>query len=193
MPINDTVAVIEIDFNNENLSSDFILQGRIPLQYSVKINDFKHAVLCRIEGKNRIVEDRIRYHQHNRISSDSIISGIKITDFNKDGNEDLICFVYNNDMEGAIIYLNNPSQQKLIKLWNTADSTDFWVYPIFDESSNTIKCNFRDDDQGELLESIYMLENFTAIPVSKHQKGYVKSKKFDNRYIGTNNEWVLVK
>jgi hypothetical protein len=192
-PINDTLAVIEIDFKNENLSSDFVLQGKIPLHYSVKMNDFKHTVLFRIQGENKAIEDEIKYPQRNHISSDSIISGIKITDFNKDGNEDIVCYVYGYYMEGAIIYLNNPSQGKLVKLWNTAEATDFWVNPVFDQSNNTIKCNYNDPDHGELFESTYVFENFTTTPVSKHQKGYVKNKRFDNRYIGEDNKWVLVK
>lgn len=191
-PINDSLPVVLIDFKNENLSSDFILQGKTQLHYAVEMKNYDYITLYKIENEKVKIET-LKYPVRSQFSSDTIFSGLRITDFNKDGNEDLLCLTHSNYMTGVIIYLNDPSQQKLIKLYNTAESSYFWVNPVFDESNNMIKCHYEDNEHGDFFESTYTLKDFTATAISKHHKGYVKDKEFDNRYEVQNNKWVIVK
>jgi hypothetical protein len=123
-----------------------------------------------------------------------LVSNFKIIDFDHDGNEDLLCWVFSN-INGnvwTIIYLYDPKQQKLVKLQNTVDHTDIWNDPEYRLKTSTINCSLYGSAFGNSEESSYKLEkNHSVIPLKKHIESRSQESVIDYKYVGEKGKWKL--
>lgn len=185
-----------IYWNKENLISEFILEGDTPLKYAIKLENDSIAALLAFNNGKWIEEDKIVHDSWplRRIDGKKIISEFKITDFNKDGNEDLLCWVMSN-MNGnvwTIVYLNDPIQQKLVKLWDIADDTDIWDRPEYETTTGSIHTTLEGSAYSHSAEATYKLEGLIAKPLEKHYQDRSSAINFrDDYYKGNNGKWEL--
>ncbi|MDV6167237.1 hypothetical protein R1T16_02295 [Flavobacterium sp. DG1-102-2] len=122
----------------------------------------------------------------------------KITDFDRDGNEDLVCWTHTNvnGNEWTNIYLNDPKTKSLVKLENADE--DVWASPEFDKLTNTIMCNTVSGAFGKSYISTYTLEGLIAAPISKKETDFSQiannpsDTAFLRTYKGENGLWKLV-
>ncbi|TRW25766.1 hypothetical protein FMM05_05965 [Flavobacterium zepuense] len=194
----DTTSAFGIDWKKENLVSDFVLKGNIPLHYSIKIINDTTASLSQFHNDKSTFQENIYISEWTiRVITDShIISEFKITDFDKDGDEDLTILVASN-MNGndwTSIYLNDSAQNKLVNLYDMADNTAIWNRPEFDSDTGIIHCTLDGSAYGASEESTYKLDNLIAIPLKKsRQERYKRNSTTDFDYIGENGKWKLVR
>lgn len=187
--------VNEINWKKERPVSEFMLKGESPLKYSVTLENDSTAVLShyslgkwKVQEKIAISEWTLRY-----VENKEIISEFKITDFNSDGNEDLICWTHTNinGNEWVVIYLNDPVKKQLSKLWDDAGETDTWDRPVYDPETGYISTQLDASAYGISEESIFLLDGLTAIPVSKHEQDRTSDIITDKYYFGNNGKWEL--
>jgi len=123
----------------------------------------------------------------------------QITDFNHDGNEDLIFYVGVN-VHGsldAVLFLSDRKTKKLIKLYNTPEGTDVWDTPEYNPKTGIITCNRMAGNAGLSFISTYKLKGFTAKPLAKEVKDYTNlngetSKGYsESTYTGKKGKWFL--
>lgn len=193
----DTTTVDGIDWKRENLISEFTLKGKFPLRYSVRLLNDSEALLSQYNNSKWVVQDTIEISgwTSSYIEGNTIISKFKITDFDKDGNEDLTCWIFTN-MHNDIsttIFLNNPKQQKLIKLYDFAEDTDVWMDPKYDSKSKKMYCLDYTGLYGLQSESTYKLINQLAIPITKtvidtNDPALI----IEQEYKGKNGKWHLI-
>jgi hypothetical protein len=131
-----------------------------------------------------------------RIEGAQVISEFKITDFDNDGDEDLICWTSTN-INGnmwTVIFLNDQRQQKLVKLYNFADDTDIWNRPEFDIETGIINCTLDGSAYGASEESSYKLNYLTPVPLIKERQERYNSRYIEDFYFkGKKGKWQLVK
>ncbi|OYQ47212.1 hypothetical protein CHU92_01110 [Flavobacterium cyanobacteriorum] len=166
---SDTLSVDGIDWEKENLTSEFTLRGKTQLLYAIKIENDTTAKLLINEKEKWVVQENIPITGWalRRIDKDVIFSEFKIKDFDKDGDEDLICWV-NSNMNGnvwTIIFLNDQKTQKLVKLWDSAEETDIWDDPVYDNRKKIIECELYSGVYGFQYKSTYKLNDLEAIPI----------------------------
>ena len=191
---NDT-GVSDINWEKEDPVSEFTLKGEKPLKYSVTLENDSTAVLSQNVGGKWVLQERIPISEWtiSRLENKAIISEFKIADFNQDGNEDLICWTHTNinGNEWVVIYLNNPVKGKLSKLWDDAGETDIWDRPVYNPETAYISTQLDGSAYGTSEESIFLLDQFEAIPVSKHEQDRNDEIIIDKYYIGNNGKWDL--
>ena len=139
----DTTSVDGIDWKKEKLSSEFTLKGKNEIRYSITVKNDSVAQLSKYDGEKFVFQESINITDWaiSRGENNTIISEFKITDFDEDGNDDLICWVSTN-VNGniwTVIYLNIPEEKKLKKLYS-ADGTDVWDAPVYDSKTKIISC-----------------------------------------------------
>lgn len=188
-------GISDINWKKERPVSEFTLKGEKPLKYSVTLENDSTAVLSRFTGGKWILQERIAISEWaiSRIEDKAIISEFKITDFNLDGNEDLVCWAFTNinGNEWDLIYLNNDQKGQLVKLWNDADETDIWDRPVFDAETGYISTQLDGSAYGSSEESLFLLDKFEAIPIGKHEQDRNDEIIIDKYYIGNNGKWDL--
>jgi hypothetical protein len=140
----DSISATGIDWKKEKLISEFTLSGSRPLRYSLTLKNDTIAILSRYNNRKWELQEEMAYTDWavSRIEGAQVISEFKITDFDNDGDEDLICWTSTN-INGnmwTVIFLNDQRQQKLVKLYNFADDTDIWNRPEFDIETGIINC-----------------------------------------------------
>lgn len=195
---SDRLTIDGIDWSKEKTISEFTLKGTTSLEYSVQIENDTTALLSYKEnGKWKFQEKLgITGWAISRIDNDKIISEFKIVDFDKDGDEDLTCWV-NSNMNGniwTIILLNDQKSRRLVKLYNTADDTDIWDRPEFDKQKSIINTTLDASLFGISNEATYRLENVSVFPLKKYEENRSSGKYIlENEYIGNNSKWKLVK
>lgn len=188
----------EIDWNREKPVSEFTLNGKTPLRYSVALKNDTIAVLSQFYDGKWELQENISYTEWavSRIENNKIISEFKITDFDNDGDEDLVCWA-NTNVNGnvwTVIFLNDQNTKKLVKLYNTADNTDIWDMPQYDAATGTINCTLNGSAYGASEESSYKLENITAKPITKsRQDRYDSEEIIDIDYVGKSGKWEIIK
>jgi hypothetical protein len=125
--------------------------------------------------------------------------GYMITDFNHDGNQDLI-FYLGIDVHGsteALIFLSDRKAKKLIKLQNTAEGTDIWDTPEYDPKTGIITCRRISGNAGMHFTSTYKLKGFTAQPLKKEVRDFTNvngetGKGYsESTYTGKKGKWKL--
>ena len=191
----DTTTVDGINWQKEKLVSEFTLKGEKSVKYSIAVENDSTAMLSRYNNGKWLLQEKIKMSDWTlrRVENKAIISGFKITDFNKDGNEDLICWTHTNinGNEWVLVYLNDVKNQKLVKLWNDAEETDIWDRPEYDEATGFISIQRDGSAYGTSDESIFLLDGFSASPVSKHYQDRSEETIIDYYYVGDNDKWEL--
>ncbi|AWH85736.1 hypothetical protein HYN59_11730 [Flavobacterium album] len=194
---NDTMSITGIQWEREKPSSEFTLKGKVPVKYSLQLENDTIAKLVWHNGKKDIFQEMIHHigWPIRRIDGKNIISEFKITDFDKDGDEDLLCIVASN-MNGnqwTIIYLNDQNQTKLVKLLNNADNTDIWDNPHYDNKTKLIECELFSGAYGIQSNYTFRLEKHNAIPVYKEERDLTNEEPVIQEFVGENGEWKLKK
>ena len=185
----------EIDFKKEKPKSKFELKGKIPLQYSFHLENDSIASLYQFKNDEFQLIDKLNYQPiFWAFDNNNLISNFKIIDFDNDGDDDLICWVFSNinGNEWSIIYLNDQKQQKLVKLYNKADNTSIWSKPQYDKQTNIINTELFGSAFGISEESSYKLNSdLSIIPLKKHLQDRTQNNIIDYEYIGRNGKWKL--
>ncbi len=188
----------EVDFSKEQPESEFILHGDIPLTYRFKLQNDTIAILYKIVDHKSVHTEAMGYQSYFLYRDDDgyLHSNFKITDFDKDGDEDLLCWIYSN-MNGnvwTIIWLNDQKTQKLVKLYNTADDTEIWDRPEYDPAKQIINTTLDAGVYGISNEATYKLEGLTAIPLRKYEENRSQVIHIiQNEYVGKRGKWKLRK
>jgi hypothetical protein len=188
-------SVEDISWGKERAVSEFTLQGSTPAKYSIAIENDSTAVLSRFTAGKWIQQEKIHILEWTlrRVEDKTVISDFKIIDFDKDGNEDLVCWVFTNinGNEWDFVYLNDDQNGKLVKLWDHAGETDIWDRPVYDPETGYISTQLDGSAYGTSEESLFLLDKFEAIPVSKHVQDRTQEIITDHYYIGNNGKWEL--
>lgn len=196
----DTTSIDGIDWKKENLTSEFTLKGKNNLRYSININNDSIARLSRFDGEKFIFQENISITDWtiSRTENNTIISEFKIIDFNKDGNEDLVCWVGTN-VNGnvwTVIYLNIPEKKKLEKLYS-ADGTDIWDAPAYDSKTKIISCELVSGAYGFNSTYTHKLVNYIAIPLERENRNYTSVNAETGEgaiietFVGEKGKWKL--
>lgn len=186
----------DIDFTKEKPKCEFTLKGKISLKYSFHLESDSTATLHHFKNHKFQLQETLNFQPYLwHLNENLLYSNFKIIDFDDDGDEDLVCWVYSNvnGNEWTVIFINDQKQQKLVRLYNTADQTDIWDTPRFDKKTNIINTEFYGSVFGESGESSYkLLNNGTVIPLKKHYQDRTGKKIYDYKYIGKNGKWKLI-
>lgn len=186
----------EIDYSKGKPKCEFTLKGKIPLKYTFYLENDSTASLHQFK-KNKLQRQESLHYQPFmwQLENNVVMSNFKVTDFDRDGDEDLLCWVFSNvnGNEWTIIFINDQKQQKLVRLYNTADKTDIWDRPQFDKKTNTINTELYGSVFGTSEESSYRLQNgLTVIPLKKHYQDRTGKRIYDYEYVGKNGKWKLI-
>ena len=186
---------------NKKLRAEFILKGKFPSKYSIEIKNDSISILSKYENNKWKCIDTISHMFQIIDTNEIMLPSFKIVDFDNDGNQDLVCWVFTN-VNGngwSIIYLNNPEQKKLCLLWNSAEKNDrIWDSPVYNMKDSTINCILISGTYGLSFESKYKLKNYIAFPIEKQETDYTQLKNdgsggIDRLYIGKGRKWKLIK
>lgn len=185
----------DIDFTKEKPECKFELKGKIPLKYSFRLQNDSVVSLYQIK-KNKIqFQEKMNYQPFLwHLDKGMVFSNFKIIDFDNDGDEDMVCWVFSNinGNEWTIIFINDQKQQKLVRLYNTADNTDVWNKPRFNKKTRVINTELYGSAYGTSEESSYSLKSdLTIIPLKKHFQDRTEKYMFDYEYVGKNGKWKL--
>jgi len=174
--VNDRNSITGIQWKLEKPISEFTLKGITQTKYSIRLKNDTIALLYRLEGKKLIFQETISHYGWplRRINGKEIISEFKITDFDCDGNEDLLCCAASNinGNQWTLIYLNDQKKRKLVKLMNNADKTDIWDNPHYNKKKKLIECELFSGVFGFQSTYTFRLENHIALPVYKEERNY---------------------
>jgi hypothetical protein len=191
--VNDS-SDIGVDWKVEKPTSEFILNGKKTLTYKIELINDSIGVLSQKMDGSWHVQDKFKFQPWQwAINNEKIITKFRITDFDKDGDDDLLCWVISNinGNEFTYIYLNGGD--KLIKLYNKAEETFYWFTPQYNNQKKELYSNWYGSAYGHDDECIYKLENLNVIPVSKHHQERSGKEIRDDYYKGKNGKWKLVK
>ena len=193
----DTIGVSDINWQEQDLSSRFMLNGPTPLTYSIHIeNDTVAALSQLMKGKWQLQEKLdITDWVLSRIEGMTVISEFEISDLDKDGDEDLTVWAFSNvnGNRWTIVLINDQEQHRLVKLWNTAEDTELWDRPEFDEKNATLHTMLDAGVYGISNSAIYKLDGIKAYPVSKEEENRSSGRYIENNiYEGEGGKWKLV-
>ncbi len=205
--LNFNVKAKHIDYKgylleNKNLRAEFTLYGKTPTKYAIDIIDSENSVLYKFENSEWKFFDTIEHMELQFIDTNTLlIPSFEVIDFNKDGNQDLICYV-GVDMHGnfgTTIYLNNPETNIFQILKKPAEDDDNWSDAKYNAKDSTINCRIISGNWGLSSESKYKLINFKAFPIKKIEHDNTnldfsgKKGKITRYYIGSDGKWKLKK
>ncbi|MFD1601989.1 hypothetical protein ACFSJW_24330 [Flavobacterium artemisiae] len=188
-------SVDEIDFAKEKPKGEFTLKGKTPLKYSFHLENDSIVSLYQFKNDEFKFIEKLNYQPiYWSFDNNELYSNFKIYDFDNDGDEDLVCWLFSNinGNEWTVVYLNDQTQQKLVKLYNTADDTDIWNKPEFNKKTHTINTELYGSPYGISEEGSYKLNNdLTITPLKKHFQDRTAEKMYDYFYVGQNGKWKL--
>ena len=183
------------DVKFKNLKKEFILYGKDTTRYLAEILNDTITVLSKFEKNDWHTIDTIEIFLFMADTNRIITPEFRIIDFNKDGNQDLLCWAYTN-MNGnryTLIYLNNPEIHKLVKLQNTTNDNYIWDNPEFNLHNKYIKCIEDASAYGVSNKSKYKLIGFKAIPLKKNEEDRTSRRIIHRKYVGYKGKWKLIK
>jgi hypothetical protein len=191
----DDLSMDDIDFNKEKPECEFELKGKIPLKYSFRLQNDSIASLYQFKNNKFEFQENVDYQPFLwHFDEGMLFSNFKIVDFDNDGDEDLLCWVFSNvnGNEWTIVFINDQTQQKLVRLYNTADETDIWDKPRFDKETNTINTELYGSAFGTSEEGSYRLQKeLIVIPLTKHYQDRTGKHMYDYEYVGKKGKWKL--
>lgn len=184
-----------IDFSKEKPKCEFTLKGKIPLKYCFYLENDSVATIQQFKNNKFQFQENLNYQPFLwHFDNNLLFSQFKIFDFDSDGDEDVLCWVFSNinGNEWTIVFLNDQSQQKLVRLIDTVEETDIWARPKFDKKNKIISTERYGSAFGTSEESSYRLENdLSVIPLKKHFQDRSEENAYDYFYVGQNGKWKL--
>ena len=193
--VNDSIRFADqLDLKSEYLVSQFTLQGKMPLTYRLILVNDTIAHLEKFSTEWQFQEDFPIDAGYIEVYNDTLFTRYNITDFDHDGDEDLVCWLSSN-MNGNMwssVYLNDQRQQKLVQLYDHASGTYIWDSPVCDKNG-IITCTLYGSTFSCSAESTYQLAGLTAVPLKKHfeERSSVPSI-LDYYYTGENGQWMQI-
>jgi len=161
----------ELDIKGQEIYNNVTLKGKTPLEYQVKLIDGNTAVLLQYIDKDWVAQDTLEcaINKWEFREGWPLVSTFRVTDFNKDGNEDL---VYSEIRGGhnaitALVYINSQKRGKLVKLYNPAEETYLWDDPQYDIKSKTITTSVSGGLHGMHTNTSYKLKDAKVTPLTK--------------------------
>ena len=195
----DTIDVYNIDWRKVTLKANFELKGQNEM-CSIEIINDTTSIISAFKNDKWINIDTLKIDLMIQSSNNIFLPSFKIIDFDKDGYEDIICWVKTNMNRNkwSIIYLYNKNTKSLQKLHNTAEIhwkmiSDIWDNPKYNANDSTINCELYSSVYSVSFESKYKLINNIAIPIEKEEEDRTEKKIITNNYIGVNGKWQLIK
>jgi hypothetical protein len=194
--VNDSIRFgNQLDIKTIRPMCIFTLAGTPALQYRLTLVNDTVANLDKYTTEWQFQEDFPIDAGYMEVQNDTLFAPYTIYDFDQDGDEDLVCWLSSN-MNGnrwSSIYLNDPHQQKLVQLYNTAENTYVWDAPDYDPATGNITCTLLGSAFSNDAQSHYKLAGLTAVPLTKQaqERSYVPYI-FDYEYIGENSRWKQV-
>lgn len=130
------------------------------------------------------------YFQHRY--DNVLISSFRIEDFDRDGDEDLLCWLFSNinGNEWTAIYLNDQQQQKLVQLYDHAGHTHIWDAPEYNPATRIISCEQYGSAYGHSSESSYRLNGLSAMPIEMQEQYRNAQTTSDAYYTGKDGKWL---
>jgi hypothetical protein len=194
----DSTSLTGVDWAREKLEATFTLKGKSPLAYRVKPLNDTIIELWQLKNNKWQLQENIEYFGwalHRWDEGNKIISELKITDFDHDGDEDLVCWVNSNinGNEWTIIFINDEKQQKLVKLVNTAAlyNSDIWDAPVYDPATGIISTELFSGAYGIQNTATYRLQGTTALPLVKEEDDMGNPDYLvHTTYKGENGKWL---
>lgn len=188
------------DIHRDTLKKTFILNGDSSQIYSIKIINDSTTLLSKFYNNKSYFIDTLSHLFVSEFSGEIIIPGFTITDFDKDGDQDLLCFLFTN-IHGNIwtaIFLFDEKNKTLVKLIDPGDSDDIWDAPEFNGTTNGIKCKRISGVYGISYESSYYLDGLIAYPLDKREEDTSQLNSATGKggvirlYTGKSGRWELV-
>lgn len=195
VPVNDN-SDIGIDWKVEKPIAEFDLAGKTKLTYRIELLNDSIAALSQKVSGSWLEQDKFQFEPWQWIVQDSlVISNFETKDFDKDGDEDVLCCLFSNvnGNEWTLIYLNDGS--RLVKLYNTADDTYQWLMPLYNEKTKTIHTELFSSAYGIANTATYSLEGMVASPLKKEEgdSAIQTDAIIHCTYKGVNGKWKLTK
>jgi|GEM_PF-4853148 len=162
IPCNDTIK--------KHIRKEFYLNS---IKYAIDIKEDDEALLYISENNiNWTIKDTLSAYSsitQNPIGCEILFPSVEITDFNKDGFEDLLYqdFVNMHGERWVIIFLHNLKTKQLEILQNNAEGDIIWADPIYDKKKKIISCTKASGQFGVSFTSTYSLIGQKAIPLKK--------------------------
>jgi len=187
------------ELTNKKLIKEFTIQGKATAKYRIEIKSDSFSIISKFENNKWLCIDTIKHSFYMRDTNDLFIPSFYVEDFNKDGNQDLLCWVLSGmSMVWTMVYLNDPLTKTLEKLKNAAENSYHWDNPEYNLKDSTIHCARISSNWELSFNSKYKLVNFTAIPLEKDeidntQMDYSGKGSVTRHYVGKNGKWELTK
>jgi len=195
--LKDTLAD-PVNWQQENMFAEFTLRGKEKITYALHpINDSITFLSRWVDGSWQL-QDSIHSFGwlYTRILKHTIKSYFKITDFDKDGDQDLTCWV-DTDVhtnKWTIIFINDERQQKLVKLVDITNNGIIWDDPRYDSITGIISTELRSGAYGEQNTAAYKLQGTTIEPLFMESVDLRNPEKITHEtYKGENGKWKLQK
>ncbi|MES2485264.1 MAG: hypothetical protein V4581_04855 [Bacteroidota bacterium] len=187
----------DLDFKNQEIKADFIVEGKKPLYYKIVMQDEATALLMQRVNSEWIKQETFMCDTSGWEMRGGwpLVSSFKIEDFDKDDNQDLVYYEMGGGHNTLIctFFINNPKTGRLAKLYDTAEDTDFFVNPEYDAKSKTLSTSV----SGGMYyssSSTYKIENGKVIPFTKTElKDTDDGQTTETTYKGKNGQWKQVK
>jgi len=205
-------SVFETEFVGENgtwkqtsQTVDIGIYGKKELLfYSLEQENDSIMNLIRYDGIDRqeyVTEATLVYSGWARLYNDEEfdIPSYQITDFNMDGNEDLLFYTGTNvhGVINTLIFLNDQKHKKLIQLINTVEDSEIWDAPEYDPETRIITCTHPSGNAGFSFTSTYKLKGVKAKPIQKTEddftnfNGETGEGAVRKEYISKYGKWKL--
>lgn len=193
VPVNDN-SLVGIDWEHERPVSEFNLKSKNPATYLFTLQNDSVAVLSQKVNGTWQQQDAFQFQPWRwQLSDDETVSQFRITDFDHDGDEDVLCWFKSNINGNKWMYIYLNDGNKLVKLYDNAEDTDYWFMPEFEGKKRIIKSQYYGSAHGHDFESFYKLKGLSAVPLSKHHEERSGKEIREEYYKGVNGKWKLVK
>lgn len=205
-PRNVEIKFTSVETNNEQdsinwtsgnkLCHEFELNGDTPIRCALTVIADESVIFSQYINEQWQTIDTLRYS-----GFPGVTPAFRITDFNRDGNEDFMCWTHTNvnGNEWEQIFLNNPATGELQKLHTTSDEEDVWCGPQYNPKTKIISCTLVSGTFGLSADYTYRLDGLKAIPLKKQVQDNTQINAITGEgaetyeYIGKNGKWKLVK
>lgn len=185
--------------NNAN-TLKFDLKGVLTIKCSLTVLENETVMLSQYNNGQWTVVDTLSYSVFPSNDTDYITPAFMITDFDKDGNEDFLCWTHTNinGNQWSSVYINDPVTKKLKKLKTTKDEEDVWCAPTFNSRTKIITSTEVSGNYGYSYTSTYKLENQIAVPLEKEVSDNTQLNSTTGKgavlklYKGKKGRWKLI-
>jgi len=186
----------EVDFKNQDIATDFVLQGKKPIEYRIKLEDNETGILLRKGNDGWIIQDTLVTEADLWEWREGwpLVSPFRVIDFDNDGNQDLVCIesIGGHNEMSTVIYLNSPKFQKLVKLYDMAEDSYSFVNPEYDAKKHLLKTYISGGTYSISISSTYKINEGIAVPLMKTEIDLTNEEQTVNsNYKGKNGKWVL--